>query len=68
MRGVVFRTSDGGKHWQTVQVGDAEVFFDGIYFPNEQHGWLVARDRVSRSDDSGITWKIVLELPPRSRG
>jgi photosystem II stability/assembly factor-like uncharacterized protein len=68
MRGVVFHTSDGGRHWQVVQVADAELFFERIYFPDEQHGWLIARDRIYRSDDSGKTWKIILELPPLMTG
>lgn len=68
LRGVIFRTHDGGRNWQVVEIGYAEVFFERIYFPDEQHGWLIARDRVYRSDDSGNTWKVVLELPPRLKG
>jgi hypothetical protein len=48
-----------------VEIGYAEVLFERIYFPDEQHGWLIARDRVYRSDDSGNTWRVVLELPPQ---
>ncbi len=68
MHGVVLRTSDGGEHWQAVQIGNAEVFFERIYFSDEQRGWLIARDKVYRCDDSGKTWKIALEFSPRSRG
>jgi photosystem II stability/assembly factor-like uncharacterized protein len=42
----------------------SEPDFNQIHFTDKQYGWLFARDNVYRTEDSGKTWQIVLNLPP----
>jgi len=63
-KAVLMRTTDGGKTWgSTFTTGD-EPFFDRIRFLDQRDGWLFARDRVYRTDDSGKNWQAVLKLSP----
>ena len=62
--GIVLHSADGGKNWHPIQIGEVEPFFDRIYFTDAQHGWLVARDNVYRTDNGGQSWRVVLRLPP----
>jgi photosystem II stability/assembly factor-like uncharacterized protein len=66
-RGVLMHTTDGGQTWQSTFTTD-DPFFDRIRFLNEREGWLFARDRVYRTDDSGKDWRSVLKLPPTKTG
>lgn len=63
-RGIVLHTSDSGRTWILVQVGESEPFFSRIYFIGEYQGWLLSRDNVYRTEDGGKTWHTVLQLPP----
>jgi photosystem II stability/assembly factor-like uncharacterized protein len=65
--GIVLRTLDGGQSWQLVQMEKGELFYDRVYFPDAQHGWLFSRDNVYRTDDGGQTWRIVLRFPPTEK-
>ena len=63
-RGIVLHTLDGGKTWQTVDIGKVEPFFHRVYFADTQHGWLFSRDNTYRTDNGGKSWSPVLKLPP----
>lgn len=63
VQGIVLRTQDGGRSWQSVQVPDGEPFFSSIYFVNDEKGWLVGRSKIYHTNDSGKTWQLVFELP-----
>jgi photosystem II stability/assembly factor-like uncharacterized protein len=63
-QGGIFRTSNGGRTWQAVNIGENEPFFDRIYFVDSQYGWLFSRDNVYRTQDGGKTWNIALGFPP----
>jgi photosystem II stability/assembly factor-like uncharacterized protein len=65
--GLVLRTTNGGANWVSVQVGTNETFFSEIHFIDPQHGWLISRDNVYRTEDGGLTWRIVLTFPPVTR-
>jgi photosystem II stability/assembly factor-like uncharacterized protein len=62
--GILLHTFDAGQTWQPVQLEQREPFFDRVYFADGQHGWLFGRDSIYRTDDSGQTWRVVLELRP----
>ena len=63
LEGVLLHTSDGGQHWAPAQFGPDEPFFTTIRFSDKDHGWLVGRDSLYRTEDGGMTWKRVLSLP-----
>jgi photosystem II stability/assembly factor-like uncharacterized protein len=62
-RGIVLHTTNGGQSWQPVRIGKDEPFFDQIYFTDVEHGWLLSRDNVYRTNDRGRTWQMVLNVP-----
>ena len=64
LEGVLLRTTDGGNHWQPVELGPDEPFLTDVRFADAEHGWLVGRDTLYRSEDGGKTWRSVLSLPP----
>ncbi|MGH9970901.1 MAG: YCF48-related protein [Pyrinomonadaceae bacterium] len=67
-RGVLLHTTDGGKTWQPYPMPRDEPLFDRIYFVDQMHGWVTARDHVYVTQDAGKTWRVSLELAPISKG
>jgi len=66
----IFRTTDGGKNWQSVYQNDnKDAFIDGLDFWNDKKG-MAYGDPISgkllliSTQDGGLTWK---ELPERQR-
>ena len=62
--GVLLHTTDAGKHWIPVQLGSDDPFFSLVRFADKDHGWLVGRDNLYRTEDGGRTWRLVLKVPP----
>jgi photosystem II stability/assembly factor-like uncharacterized protein len=59
VRSDLFRTSDGGEHWELVA---KDAPFDGpIHFTNPMEGWALGR-QLHRTADGGRTW--TLQHPP----
>lgn len=67
LEGVLLHTVDGGNSWERVQLGPDEPFLSDVRFVDKERGWLVGRDTLYRTDDSGKTWTRVLSLPPPSQ-
>lgn len=65
VKGIILHTSNG-RDWKQIQIGENERFFDRIYFADKQHGWLLSRDNVYRTEDGGMSWRIVMRLAPLS--
>lgn len=63
LQGVLLHTTDGGFHWQRVELGPNEPFLTDVRFADKDHGWLVGRDTVYRTHDGGKTWTPVMSLP-----
>ncbi len=68
---IVFRTSDGGQHWQQSRrmAGYAGARPDTLKFSDAKHGWLLLATSASMSqagwdvyqtDDGGATWMRVM--------
>jgi photosystem II stability/assembly factor-like uncharacterized protein len=68
LEGVLLHTPDGGKTWEQVPLGPEEPFLTDVRFVDKEHGWLVGRDSLFRTEDSGKTWNRVLSLPPLTHG
>lgn len=64
LEGMLLHTTDGGNSWEHVQLGPSEPFLTEVRFADKEHGWVIGRDTLFRTDDSGKTWKRVLSLPP----
>lgn len=66
-KNIVLHTTDGGQNWKKVKVAEDEPLVSRIHFVDNSHGWLLTRDHVYHTDDSGETWRIVLSLPAAHR-
>ena len=64
LEGVLLHTLDGGKSWKQVPLGPDQPFLTEVRFVDKERGWVVGRDSLFRTDDSGKTWNRVLSLPP----
>lgn len=50
------KSADGGKSWKKIKIDNNEVAFNKIYFVDNQNGWLISRDIVYKTEDSGDIW------------
>jgi photosystem II stability/assembly factor-like uncharacterized protein len=54
--GTTFRTTDGGRNWDWVNVGTSDNLF-GIDFVNASTGWAVGADgTIVRTTNGGLNW------------
>jgi photosystem II stability/assembly factor-like uncharacterized protein len=61
-RSLVLHTVDGGQHWEEFHVGEAELFFTQVRFPNASNGWIVGRDSLYRTENGGKNWRKVFTV------
>jgi photosystem II stability/assembly factor-like uncharacterized protein len=60
-RGVIAKTTDGGRHWDVVRTELKNI--RTLFFVNSQTGWAVGANRlIARTDDGGHYWRII-EIP-----
>jgi len=57
---VALVTSDGGAHWQTVDLQEPPV---SLFFLNESLGWMVTTDGLWQTRESGKDWHKIRGLP-----
>ncbi len=62
--GYVGYTSDGGQSW-TQQLVDSTDGVNDIYFRNKDDGYLLAGNRIFKTDDSGRSWKEAGRFAPK---
>ena len=62
-KGVVLKTDDNGKSFNEIELNNNEIFFTEIDFVNSQKGFLVSKDNLYITLDSGREWKKVYSLP-----
>jgi photosystem II stability/assembly factor-like uncharacterized protein len=65
--GYVGYTSDGGQTW-TQQALDTKDGINDIYFRNKEDGYLLAGNRIFRTDDSGRSWREAGQFAPKDFG
>lgn len=59
----VYRSADGGRTWEPVEVPGTDATFKALSFPDARHGWAVGgHGLVVRTADGGATWEPV-EVP-----
>lgn len=72
-KGLIFKTSDAGKTWETQRGGDLRELLKGVFFTDANTGWVVGGQGgrhggdnfpaiVLKTEDAGATWKRVDEL------
>ncbi len=62
--GFVSYTSDGGHAW-VQQALDTTDAVNDIYFRNKEDGYLLAGNRIFKTDDSGRTWREARRFLPK---
>ena len=62
--GYVSYTADGGRTWAR-QALDTKDAVNDIYFRNKEDGYLLAGNRIFKTDDSGRTWRAATGFPPK---
>ena len=58
--GRIYRTTDGGQHWQDVNPDDRWYTWDDIFALDADHAWAATNDReeaIWRTSDGGKTWE-----------
>jgi photosystem II stability/assembly factor-like uncharacterized protein len=53
-------TSDGGAHWQTVNIEEPPV---SLYFLSENLGWMVTTKGLWQTTETGRNWRKLPKLP-----
>src|SRR5689334_8175514 len=59
-RPVAVVTSDGGAHWQTVDLKETPI---SLFFLNENAGWMVTSHGLWHTAEAGKSWRKVPGLP-----
>lgn len=62
--GFVSYTSDAGRTWVR-QALDTKDAVNDIYFRNKEDGYLLAGNRIFKTDDSGRTWRESRSFQPK---
>jgi photosystem II stability/assembly factor-like uncharacterized protein len=57
----LFRTTDGGRTWETAYHGDGEAVLNDLGFTNAQQGVVISRGadgagRLLMTHDGGVNW------------
>lgn len=65
--GVLFRTQDGGRTWQSVETAPDDDSIKYVHFTSADEGWIVTGYSVHRTHDGGQTWTNVLSYPEVKR-
>jgi photosystem II stability/assembly factor-like uncharacterized protein len=58
----LLHTTDGGETWQGAGVWKKEPNLHRVWFVDRDHGWLLGRTNVYRTENAGETWQIALEV------
>jgi hypothetical protein len=57
-RGILFKTSDGGKTWD--EVSNMEIYADRIYFLNENIGLAMSYSVLQVTSNGGKDWRLLV--------
>jgi photosystem II stability/assembly factor-like uncharacterized protein len=57
--GKIFRSSDYGNNWQTIQTSYTNRF-SKIFVQNSSNVWITASDIIIKSTDTGLTWNEIV--------
>lgn len=60
--GVVHRTTDGGRTWQTQNLTSGKADLRDVLFVDTNTGWVGGPGCLFRSDDGGRNWKRQLDI------
>ena len=59
-KGVAVVTSDGGAHWQLVNLEEPPI---SLFFLNESLGWMVTTKGLWQTTEAGKNWRKLPKLP-----
>jgi photosystem II stability/assembly factor-like uncharacterized protein len=61
-RAIALRTHTGGETWEVATISPEEIFYEKVYFIDENYGWLSSSTALHHTTDSGNSWKTVLTM------
>lgn len=60
----IWKTTDGGVTWQGVYGTGAPGRYNGLFFSDDNNGWVVGdRAKILHTTNGGTTWSVVTNLP-----
>jgi photosystem II stability/assembly factor-like uncharacterized protein len=57
--GKIFRTTDGGKNWDSVKNVPLVDYYEKIKFSNDYVGFVSSNNGIYKSEDTGNTWNLI---------
>lgn len=54
--GAIYRTADSGITWRQIAAGVNDINLNGVFFVNENTGWILGGSLVLKTTDGGLTW------------
>src|SRR4051794_26270471 len=62
--GILFSTTDGGKHWAKRKISDEDL--RQIYFQDDRRGWILTDTGILHTNDAGESWTAWAPPDPRA--
>ena len=56
--GEIFKTTDGGDNWQSVETFTTQSSIHDFHFINEEEGFAVNGEQIFKTNDGGQTWNL----------
>jgi len=52
----VYHTINGGERWDEFDTGNTVSGLGGVYFTDEENGWVTGQQTIRHTNDTGVSW------------